>query len=364
MADAADSNIRPERKNIRRLLIIGGSIVVLGFAAYFYVLGGRYVSTDNAYVKANMVNVTADVSGKVVEMDVRENQEVKAGALLFRIDPASYEVAVAQAQAALLQSRTEIEALKATYAQKQAAVRSAEADLDFRQTDYQRAVDLQKIGASSKSTLDAARKSLDTARSDVSLAQHEVGEVRAQLNGNPDIAVEDHPQYKAALAALNKAKLDLQRCAVRSPIDGIASKVPEVGGYVLPGLPVLSVVNASGPWVEANLKESKLEGVRPGQKVEIAVDAYPHTKWQGVVDSIGQATGSEFSLLPPQNASGNWVKVVQRVPVRIHIVHQKDEPVLRDGMSTEISIDTESSAHGSSSRMASAHAPDDGRASR
>jgi membrane fusion protein (multidrug efflux system) len=325
---------------LRRVLFGAGFVVAGIIVLYFYIVGGRYVSTDNAYVKAHMVNVTADVSGKVVEIGVHENQHVKAGDLLFRIDPAPYQVAVAQAEAALLQARTEVEALKATYAQKQASVRSAEADLQFRETDYQRALGLQAVGASSKSTLDTAKKALDVARSELSLAQHEVGEVRAQLNGNPDIAVEDHPSYKAALAALDKARLDLQRTDVRAPIDGVASKVPDVGGYVLPGLAVLSVVDDAGPWIEANLKESQLENVRPGQSVEIDVDAYSHTRWHGSVDSIGQATGSEFSLLPPQNASGNWVKVVQRVPVRIHIIHQADEPPLRDGMSTEISIDT------------------------
>ncbi|MFT4046380.1 MAG: HlyD family secretion protein [Solimonas sp.] len=332
----------PNRQRLRIVLFGAGIVAAVAAGLYYFVFGGRYVSTDNAYVKANMVNVSADVSGKVDRIYVRENQPVRAGDPLFRIDPAPYEVAVQQAEAALMQSRTAIEALKATYAQKRAALQSAQADLTYRQTDYERARTLAQLGASSKSTLDAAVNALEVARSDINAAQHEMGEVRAQLDGNPDIVVEDHPSYKAALAALDKARLDLTRTEVRTPIAGIASKVPEVGGYVLPGLPVLSVVDASGPWVEANLKESQLENVRPGQTVEIDVDAYSHTQWQGTVQSIGQATGAEFSLLPPQNASGNWVKVVQRVPVRIAITHMKDEPVLRAGMSTEISIDTQS----------------------
>jgi membrane fusion protein (multidrug efflux system) len=334
---------KPQNQRLRRILFGSGIAVAAAVALYVYVFGGRYVSTDNAYVKANLVNVSADVSGKVDTIYVHENELVKRGAPLFRIDPAPYEVAVQQAQAALTQAQLQVAALKATYAQKQAALRSAQADLSFREVDHKRASELQALGASSTSTLDAASHALQVAQSGINEAEHEVGEVRAQLDGNPDIAVEDHPSYKAALAALDKARLDLSRTDVRAPIDGIASKVPEVGGYVLPGLPVLSVVDANGPWVEANLKESQLENVRPGQRVEIDVDAYSHTKWQGTVASIGQATGAEFALLPPQNASGNWVKVVQRVPVRIAITHMQDEPVLRSGMSTEISIDTHSS---------------------
>ncbi|MGH8445074.1 MAG: HlyD family secretion protein [Solimonas sp.] len=331
---------KPQNQRLRRILFGSGIAVAAAVALYIYVFGGRYVSTDNAYVKANLVNVSADVSGKVDTIYVHENEVVKRGAPLFRIDPAPYEVAVQQAQAALTQAQLQVAALKATYAQKQAALRSAQADLSFREVDHKRASELQALGASSTSTLDAASHALQVAQSGINEAEHEVGEVRAQLDGNPDIAVEDHPSYKAALAALDKAKLDLSRTDVRAPIDGIASKVPEVGGYVLPGLPVLSVVDAQGPWVEANLKESQLERVRAGQKVEIDVDAYSQTKWTGIVESIGQATGAEFSLLPPQNASGNWVKVVQRVPVRIRIEHQNGEPPLRSGMSTEISIDT------------------------
>jgi len=334
----------PRHARLRLALFGVGIVVAIAAALYYFVFGGRYVSTDNAYVKANMVNVSAEVSGKLEQIYVRENQLLAAGTPLFRIDPAPYQVAVQQAEAALLQARTQVEALKAAYAQKQAALRSAQADLTYRQTDYERAKALQQLGASSQSTLDAARKTLDVARSEISARQHEVDEVRAQLDGNPDIAVEDHPSYKAALAALDKARLDLARTEVRTPIAGIASKVPEVGGYVMPGLPVLSVVDAQAPWIEANLKESQLENVRPGQKVEISVDAYSHTRWEGVVQSIGQATGAEFALLPPQNASGNWVKVVQRVPVRIAIRHQPGEPMLRAGMSTEISIDTHSAA--------------------
>ncbi|SEQ53586.1 membrane fusion protein, multidrug efflux system [Solimonas aquatica] len=341
----AQNPVNPSLLNhpgLRRVLLLGVPALVLLTAVYLWLFGGRYISTDNAYVKAYMVNVSADVSGKIDTMLVRENQAVKKGELLFRIDPAPYAVAVQQAEAALQTARLQVQALKASYAQKVAELASAQADLRYRRVDQHRMQALQALGATPTSALDAAEHALQVAESKALSAQRDVDELRAQLDGNPDIAVADHPTYANAQAALDKARLELQRTEVRAPIDGIASKVPQVGVYVTPALPVLSVVDAAGPWVEANLKESQLEKVRVGQRVEIDVDAYTSTQWQGVVESIGQATGAEFSLLPPQNASGNWVKVVQRVPVRIRIQHQNDEPALRAGMSSEIRIDTES----------------------
>lgn len=332
----------PRNLRLRRGLFGAGFAVVAVAAVAAYLLGGRYVSTDNAYVKANLVNVSADISGKVDAVYVQENQLVRQNDPLFRIDPAPYQLAVTKADAALHEARLRIESLKAELAQKQAALRSTRADLAFRQTDHARVAGLQDIGGMPRAALDAANHELEVAQSKTTETQHELDAVLAELGGNPAIAIDDHPAVRNAQAALAKAKLDLERTVVRAPFTGIASKVPDVGVYVLPALAVLSVVDADRPWVEANLKESQLEHVRVGQRVEIDVDAYSSTKWDGIVDSIGQATGSEFALLPPQNASGNWVKVVQRVPVRIRIVHHSDEPVLRAGMSTEISIDTHS----------------------
>lgn len=333
---------RRDRPVLRRVLFAAGFGVVGIGALYAYLVSGRYVSTDNAYVKANLVNVSADISGKLDSVYVQENQAVRAGEPLFRIEQAPYLLAVSKAEAQLRDARLRIEALKAAYAQKQAALRGSAADLAFRRNDHTRAAELEALGAAPRAMLDAATHEMEVAQNQQSEARHGLEEVLAQLGGNPQIGIDEHPAVRTAQAALDKARLDLERTTVAAPIDGIASKVPEVGVYVLPGLAVLSVVDAEQPWIEANLKESQLEDVRPGQRVRIGVDAYSHSEWHGVVDSIGQATGAEFALLPPQNASGNWVKVVQRVPVRIRIEHQADEPVLRAGMSTDISIDTHS----------------------
>jgi membrane fusion protein (multidrug efflux system) len=335
---------RVQSSNRRLRIVLLGVVPALAVAAAaaLYLFSGRYVSTDDAYLKANLVNVSAEVTGTVTRVNVRENQRVRRGEVLLQIDPAPYEVAVQQAEAALTQTRLQIESLKASYAQKEASLRSAEADLAYQQSHDHRVREMHTKGVVSGSTLDEAEHGLQLAQSHIVEVQHEMAEVRAQLGGNPEIAAEDHPNYHAALAVLNKARLDLERTQVRAPLDGIASKVAELGEYAMPGLPLMSVVASQDLWVEANLKESQLEHVRPGQTVTIAVDAYRSTQWDGVVDSIGQATGAEFSLLPAQNATGNWVKVVQRVPVRIRIVQRDDAPPLRAGMSSEISIDTES----------------------
>ena len=343
---------RVDRPVLRRVLFSVGFIVVAVGALYAWFVSGRYVSTDNAYVKANLVNVSADLSGKLNAVYVHENQQVHAGDPLFRIEPAPYELAVSKAEAQLRDTRLRIEALKAEYAQKQANQRANAADLAFRRTDHARVEGLQAMGAVARAALDSATHELEVARSRQSESVHERDEILAQLAGKPDIAVDEHPAVRTAQAALDKARLDLERTTVRAPIDGVASKVPEVGSYVVPALAVLSVVDAAAPWIEANLKESQLEDVRAGQTVAIEVDAYTHSQWQGTAESIGQATGSEFAVLPPQNASGNWVKVVQRIPVRIRIEHHADEPVLRAGMSTEISIDTQSRADTQSAQNA------------
>ncbi len=333
---------RPSNRNLRIVLLgfVPAIAVAAGVALYWF--SGRYVSTDDAYLKANLVNISAEVTGTVTRVAVRENQQVHRGDLLLQIDPSPYDVAVNQAEATLTQTRLQIDSLKASYAQKQASLRSAQADLAYQQSHDRRVREMHAKGVVSGSTLDEAEHGLQLAQSRIVEVQHEIAEVRAQLGGDPEVDAEMHPSYQAALASLNKARLDLQRTQVRAPLDGIASKVAEPGEYAMPGLPLMSVVASQDLWVEANLKESQLEHVRAGQAVTIAVDAYRSTQWDGVVDSIGQATGAEFSLLPAQNATGNWVKVVQRVPVRIRITQREDAPPLRAGMSSEIRIDTES----------------------
>lgn len=342
MSESHSSPRTPQQRRLRFWLLgVAPAIAIAGILA-IWLLGGRYVSTDNAYVKANLVNVSAEVSGTVSAIAVVENQPVHRGDLLMRIDPAAYDVAVAQAEATLRQTRLQIESTKASYAQKLAALASAQADLEFQKSHQRRIHEMYQKGVVSGAAQDEAEHGLQVARTRIVEVEQQIAEVRAQLGGNPDIAIDEHPSVRTAQAALDKAKLDLAHTDVRAPIDGIASKVPELGEYAMPGLPLMSVVGAKDLWIEANLKESQLEHVRAGQVVQIDVDAYPSTAWHGVVDSIGQATGSEFSLIPAQNATGNWVKVVQRIPVRIRIQTDSDAPLLRAGMSTEVHIDTRS----------------------
>lgn len=328
------------RQRWRRVSLTAGPLLVLLAAGYFWVFGGRYIATEDAYVKADKVNVSAEVAGTVATVLVAENQPLEIGTPLLKLDDRPFQVAVHQAQANLLQTRLQIDALRASYGQKTASLASAQADLDFQQTQYARAQKLYAQHFIAHSALDSARHDTELSRNHVVELRHDLAEVLAQLGGSAAASTEQHPQYLAALATLEKAQLDLERSVIHAPIAGIASKVPEPGTYVMPGLPLLSVVAESDAWIEANFKESELGRIRPGQPVEVEVDAYAGHLWHGEVASIGQATGAEFSLLPPQNASGNWVKVVQRIPVRIRLQHDADEPPLRSGMSTSVSVDT------------------------
>ena len=337
---ALDSSRTLQRQRMRRVLFLVVPVLVVIAGVYLWFVGGRYVSTDNAYVKANMVDVGAEVSGKIMSVNVRENQRVRAGDLLLRIDPRPYEVALHDAQARLEQSRMQVGSLKAAYAQKRSGLAAARDDLRFAETQLRRVKNLHERDAVSRSALDQAQHDLDVARNTVNKLQSEGDETLVQLGGKLDRPLERHPAVMAAQAALEQAQLNLQRCSVQAPINGVASKVPEIGQYATPGLPMISVVADQDTWIEANFKEDQLAGIHPGAEVEVEIDAYPGERWTATVQSIGQATGAEFSLLPPQNATGNWVKVVQRLPVRLAIEHHEHESELRSGLSAEVTIDT------------------------
>ena len=328
------------RRRLRALLLWAGSLLVLCVAGFFYLTGGRYVSTDNAYVKADKVAISPQVEGTLVEVDVSENQAVKKGQLLFRIDPASYEIALQQADAQLDTVRTDLLALKAQYRQSQAELQLAESNEAYARREWQRQSDLGKRKLTSQATLDQARHTLDQATQNSRASREQLARLQAQLGGDADRPIENHPRYRAALAARQRAALDLSNTRVRAPFTGVAGNTPEPGAYVKPGSAVMSLVASGNVWVEANFKETDLTHVRPGQPVTLYVDTYPDAQWHGRVASLSQATGAEFSVLPPQNATGNWVKVVQRIPVRIAVDTIGGERVLRAGMSTEVEIDT------------------------
>ncbi|HKJ23045.1 MAG TPA: HlyD family secretion protein, partial [Gammaproteobacteria bacterium] len=294
----------------------------------------------NAYVKADKALISAQVSGPIATVTVKENQPVSAGAVLFRLDETPFKLALDRAKARLQEVRSDLEALKASYGQKHQELRLAESNAAYAEREFHRQSQLAHKGLTSQEQLDETRHRFDVAQKQVGVLTQDLARILANLDGDAAMPVEDHPRYLEAKAERDQAALDLQHAAVRAPFDGVASKTPEPGVFVKAGDPVMSVVAARGVWIKANFKETQLTHVHPGQSVTVRVDTYPGHEWHGRVTSISQATGAEFSILPPQNASGNWVKVVQWIPVRVAIDNRSQDLPLRAGMSTEVTVDT------------------------
>ncbi|MCB8838195.1 HlyD family secretion protein [Aurantimonas sp. VKM B-3413] len=333
---------KKKRRPIRKLLIVAVPLALAAGGGYYWVTGGRYINTEDAYVQQDRVTVMPQVSGQIASVAVSENEFVKAGQRLFTIDDSVYRNAVEQAQANLESARLDVEKLKAAYKQA-VADRQSDADaLQTAQTTYDRQSALVKRGVASQSALDDARLALQQAKGKLSSADQEVLSAKAALAGNPDIATDEHPEVMQALAKLHAAELDLAHTTVTASEPGIVSQTDrlQVGQYVTPATSVMSVIETSDSWVEANYKETELTDMHAGQPVDVAFDTYPDRTFHGTVGSIGAGTGSEFALLPAQNATGNWVKVVQRIPVRIAIADDQGMPPLRAGMSASVTVDT------------------------
>jgi membrane fusion protein (multidrug efflux system) len=333
---------RPRRSRLRILLMIAGPLVVLAGVAYFYLTGGRYESTDDAYVDAARVAISANVAGRVVELDVRDNETVHRGQVLFRLDDAPFRIAVEEATAKLASARLGVDTLKANYRQRVSELGSAKDTLAFRQRELDRQQRLLASGIASQTQVDNAAHAADDARSQVASAEQRIAATVASLGGNPSIAVDRHPSVQEAQAALDRAKLNLSYTTVASPGDGVVTRVErlQVGSYVNAAAPLFALVSTGDVWVEANFKEDQLAHMRVGQRAEVRVDSYPDRVLAGTVASLSPGTGSQFSALPPENATGNWVKVVQRLPVRIAL-DRGDAPVaLHAGLSADVSVDT------------------------
>ncbi|WP_066796134.1 HlyD family secretion protein [Sphingomonas soli] len=327
---------KPKRAWLRPLLMFGVPLIVIAIVGYFYFTGGRTVSTDNAYVSQDKVSVSADVAGRIVTVAVKENQTVKKGDLLFEIDPEPYRIAVASAQAAIAAAQVNVQTLQTSYAGTSADIQAARDTLRAAQQDYGRQAELMKSGFTTRARLEQAEHSVEQARAAVSRATSDAAEARSKLSTG---SAGENPQLAAARVQLAKAQLDLSRTKVYAPVDGVVSQSDrlQVGQMMMTGLPAVTIVQNSGAWLEANFKETDLNKMRVGQKAEISFDAYPGLHLKGHVGSIGAGTGSEFSVLPAQNANGNWVKVTQRVPVRIMIDEQSPRPLIA-GLSADVVV--------------------------
>jgi membrane fusion protein (multidrug efflux system) len=331
---------RPLRQRLRLPLMLAGPAVVVLAGLWWYVTSGRYVETDDAYIQAGRTMISSDVAGRVVVVEVQDNQRVTKGQVLYRLDPAYYQAAVNDAKAQLGIARLQVEALKATYQQKVAENKSAQETLDYSQREYDRQKKMLGSGVSSQQQFDQASNALEVARQRVASTQHDIGNVLAQLGGNPDVEVGDHPMVQRAQAVLDQKQIDLNDTVIRAPENGTVTKVEQlqVGDYLTVATPVFSLMS-DRLWVEANFKETELTYMRPGQDATVEVDTYPDADCRGKVTSLSPGTGLTFSLLPPENATGNWVKVVQRLPVRLSVTCGEDAP-LHAGLSVTVEVDT------------------------
>ncbi|MEH2563366.1 HlyD family secretion protein [Bradyrhizobium sp. AZCC 2289] len=341
LAAAAAGSVTSKR-SLRRPLMFALLPAALVVGGYFYVTGGAVMSTDNAYVQADMVGLSTDVSGIVREVSVHDNQKVAKGDVLFKLDDLQFRLAQDRAEAQIGNTRNDLVALQASYRNLQAQVEQAQKDVDFNMVNFQRQEQLIANNFTPRATFDAARNTLQGSQQKLASLNAQLAGIAANLNGNPDAPIEDHPRYKDALAARDEAARRLAHTIVRAPFAGIVTNVPSLqpGQYLAAAAVAFNIVSTDHVWVQASPKETELTYVKPEQKVTVDVDTYPGERWAGTVDSISPASASSFSLLPAENTSGNWVKVVQRIPMRVLVKNAPGKPPLRVGMSVEVNVDT------------------------
>ena len=331
------------RRYRRTLLLVVLPLAAVIAGLVFYLNGGRYVTTDDAYVGAQKVLITPDISGKIEKVVVREGQRVNQGDVLFELDPVPFQLAVDQARATLAQAKTSHENLMANiriYGQMGDLMQQS---ADLKQRDVDRKAALAKQNFGSQLDLDNSSNALVTVRAELAFVQQQLSSSKTQLLGDPNLPLDQFPPYAQAKAALAQAERNLDHTEMRAPIAGIATQVDQIqlGRFVAAGTPVFSIIDTANPWVDANLKESDFTYIGVGESVSIEVDAFPDHVFKGSIGSLSPGTGAQFAILPPQNATGNFVKVVQRVPVRIYFdSNDKDVQKLKAGMSAYTTIDT------------------------
>jgi membrane fusion protein, multidrug efflux system len=333
---------RGSRKRLRMILLVGLPLIAVLAGGAVYLMGGRYISTDNAYVGAQKVLITPDVSGKVIHVAIKEGQHVKAGDELFTLDPEPYRLALAQANAKLAAARVDYDKLKTNLTSLNTLAELAKKNVALKQRDLERKRKLLSSQAGSQADVDTSGSNMLTAELQARFTAQQRDTTLAQLLGNPDLPLAEFPEYAQAKAAADDAQRNLNLTVLRAPISGTATQVDNIqlGRFVAAGTPILSVIDDQAPWVDANPKETDITYLRVGQKATFDVDSFPNHTFRGTVVAVSPGTGAQFSILPPQNATGNWVKVVQRVPVRIAFDKDEDTRLLRSGMSVNVDIDT------------------------
>jgi len=331
-----------KRKAGRTLLMIALPLALVVGGGYVWITGGRYQETENANLRQAKVSIASQEVGRVISVNVADNEMVKKGDVLFVVDPEPYRIALAQADASLAAARLNVEQLRAAYSQALAQERVTSNDITYYQSQYDRAAALVKRGINSESTLDEAKRDLTKAQDQHAAAQQAVASALAALGGNPNIETDKHPAVLSAIAARDNAAYALEQTTVRAPADGMVAQASsfKVGQFVGVGSPLFSLVESGDIWIDANFKETQLTNMKPGQKADITLDTYPNRPFTATVEAIGAGTGAEFSLLPAQNATGNWVKVTQRIPVRLKVDTSSLDVALRTGMSASVSVDT------------------------
>ena len=344
--DAIGAVTPPRKRGLRTILMLAGPALVVIGAGWFYLNGGRYETTDNASLQTGMVAISPSVSGTVVSVEVRENQRVRKGDVLFRLKADSYQTAVAEAEAELANARTDVGSTQASYREALSQVSAAKARFDLASSEAARQKSLLGEGISSRAQYDAAVTEARTAQDAIAAAKARAESLQARLAGAIGGAIDSQPDVRKAASKLAQARISLADAVVRAPQDGIVTRVNQlqVGNYVTPGRPVFMLTGLKY-WVQANFKESQLRYMRVGQPARIEIDAFPDHALKGHVESFSPGTGSSFSVLPAENATGNWVKVVQRLPVQIAIDEAPGDLPLSAGLSSSVEVDTGHQRH-------------------
>jgi membrane fusion protein (multidrug efflux system) len=341
-ATVKEAPARASRKRLRLVLLVVIPLIALAAGSYLYLMSGRYISTDNAYIGAQKVLITPDISGKIAKVTVTEGQRVNASDALIEIDPEPFRITVAMTQARLDSVKIDFDNLKSNLASTTRRIALARETVDLKQRDFDRKNTLLTNRTGSQVDVDNSQTAVVAAKTQLETLEQQEQGFRNQLLGNANLPIEKYPPYAQAAAALDQAKRDLDHTVLRAPIAGMATQVSSIqmGRYVTAGTPVFSLIDDTRPWIDANPKETDITHLRIGQPVSISVDTFPGRTFRGVVAAVSPGTGAQFAILPPQNATGNWVKVVQRVPIRIEFANNEDVRDLRSGMSVTVDIDT------------------------